>query len=188
MRQPVERIISHYTHHLLRARTQYPKEREVFEVPTYINHSRYALQIRPYLELFPRENLLLIIFEEYIKNPLPTLYTIANHLDIQPSGFKDIDLSPQYQTFERAGDRRIKKWLTPFSRLFPVKIRNAFRRPFTYKLESKIEFPLETKRLLWRFVEDDVRQVENIIGRNLDIWRQPFYLDENTKRSRELTN
>lgn len=175
MRQPVERIISHYTHHLLRARTTFPKEREVFEIPEYINHSRYAVQIKPYLELFPRKNILLLIFEEYIENPLDTLNKIAKHLEISPKGFDDIDLRPQYQTVDRYGDRKIKKMLTPFSRLFPVRVRNALRKPFVYKLESKIEFPVEVKQLLWRFVEDDVRKIEKILGRRLDLWRDYPY-------------
>jgi hypothetical protein len=175
MRQPVDRTISHYNHELLRARTKYPKEREVFEVPIYINHSRYALQIRPYLELFPRENILLLVFEEYIKDPLQTLYRIADHLEIDAHRFDGIDLSPQNKTMERTGERRIKRWLTPIARLFPLRVRNSLRRPFVYKIGSKIEFPIETKRLLWRFLEDDVEAIARIMGRSLNIWRHNSY-------------
>jgi len=179
MRQPVERIISHYTHHLLRARTRYEKEKEVFEIPEYINHSRYALQIKPYLELFPKENILLMLFEEYINRPLESLHQIAYHLGIDGVGFDEVDLSPQYQTLERTGDKKIKKWLTPISRLFPVKIRNALRAPFVYPLESKIEFPIQTKKLLWRFVENDVDEIEQIMGRTLPAWRYPPFSKDN---------
>jgi hypothetical protein len=175
MRQPVERIVSHYTHHLLRARTRYPQDEELFAVPTYINHSRYALQIRPYLELFPRENILLLLFEEYVADPLATLAQIGRHIGARPEGFADIDLSPQYQSLDRTGDRKIKKWLTPLSRLFPLKVRNALRGPFVYKLDAKVQFSSETRRLLWRYVEDDVRALETIMGRSLEIWRQPPY-------------
>lgn len=171
MRHPVERAISHYTHHLLKDRTKYPKEVEIFEVPTYINHSRYAMQLRPYFELFPRENILLILFEEYIKNPLQTLHQIGSFLEIDPCGFDQVDLTPQYQSMERTGDKKIKKWLTPISRLFPVKVRNALRGPFVYKLESQIEFSENTKKMLWRFLEDDVRAVEKMMERSLDLWR-----------------
>lgn len=178
MRHPVERTLSHYTHHLLRARTRYPKEREVFEDPTYVSHSRYAVQLRPYLELFPKENVLLIVFEEYIQSVLPTLYQVASHIGIDPSGFDRIDRSPQYQTMDRTGDRKIKKWLTPLARLFPLMVRNALRAPFVYKLQSKIEFPMETKRMLWRFLEDDVLGVEKIMGRRIDSWHTAPYCGE----------
>ncbi len=175
MRQPVERVISHYTHHLLRARTLFPGEREVFEVPTYINHSRYGMQLRPYLELFPKQNTLLLIFEEYILQPMQTLYRVADFLGIDRHGFDGVDLSPQYQSLERTGDTQIKKWLTPFSRIFPVRVRNALRGPFVYKLMSRIEFSEPTKRLLWRFLEDDVRAVEEMMGRSIDLWRRSPY-------------
>ncbi len=170
MRQPVDRTISHYTHHLLRARTKHSKEREVFEDPTYINHSRYSVQIRPYLELFPRENILLIVFEEYAKNILSALYQIANHIGVDSSCFDHVDLTPQYQTMNRTGDKKIKKLLTPLARLFPLRFRNALRGPFVYKLPSRIEFPIHTKKLLWRFLEDDVRETEKIMGRRIDSW------------------
>jgi hypothetical protein len=175
MRHPVERLISHYTHHLLRARTKYPPEVEVLEVPTYINHSRYAMQLRPYLELFPRENILLLLFEEYIKDPLMSLRQIAVHVGVNPQGFDGVDLRPQYQSLERTGDRKIKKWLTPFGRLLPLQIRNALRGPFVYRLRSKPEFSVKSRKLLWRFFEDDVRSLEVIMGCPLDLWRKSPY-------------
>jgi len=176
MRHPVERTISHYFHHFLRARTKNPKEQEILKVPTYINHSRYAMQLRPYLELFPKEAILPIIFEEFIEDPFPTLNQIANFLKIDPGGFNDIDTSPQYQSINRKGDRKIKKILTPLSRLFPLKIRNALRGPFVYEVESKVEFSEDFKKLLWRFFEDDVFSLEKVMNRSLDIWRKAPYL------------
>lgn len=176
MRQPVERIVSHYTHRLLRGRTKSPKEAEVLENPIYVNRSRYAVQIRPYLELYNRENILLIIFEEYVKNQIYSLKEIAAHLGIEPNGFDGIENNPQYQSLERKGDKKIKTWLTPLSRLFPLRIRNALRGPFVYGLESKPEFSYEFKKLLWRFVIEDVQEIERIIERPLDIWHyHPYF-------------
>jgi hypothetical protein len=176
MRQPVDRVVSHYTHHLLKARTKYAGDREVFEDPAYVNHSRYAVQLRPYLELFSANNILLIIFEEYVRHPRLTLNHIADHIGVRRDGFDGIDLSPQYLSMNRTGDKKIKKWLSPLSRIFPVKVRNALRGPFVYKLESKVDLPLDTKRILWRLLEDDVQEIEKILGRPLDVWRQPPYL------------
>ena len=176
MRHPVERIISHYTHHLLKARTKYPLEREVFEIPTYIDHSRYAIQLRLYKELFPATNMLLLLFEDYTKEPLETLYKIADFLGVDRSGFDNIDLKPQYQSIERTGDTMLKKILSPLAQLlFPVKVRNALRKPFVYQLDKKIEASDELKKRLWRYVEDDVTALEKIMDRPLDIWRKRPY-------------
>ena len=176
MRHPVERIVSHYTHHLLKARTKFSMEQEIFEVPTYIDHSRYAIQLRPYLELFPTKNILLLLFEDYTRDPLQTLYTIAKFLEIDPGGFDNIDLKPQYQSIDRTGDTKLKKMLTPLAQLlFPVKLRNSLRKPFVYQLDKKVEISDDLKKRLWRYVEDDVTALETIMGQSLDTWRKPPY-------------
>jgi hypothetical protein len=174
MRQPVERTISHYLHHLQRARTRFPKEVEIFEVPTYINHSRYAMQLRPYLELFPRHALQPVIFEEYIQNPLAALHAIAAHIGVDPAGFDNIDLSAQNQTADRLSERKLKVWLTPLARLFPLKFRNALRGPFMYQMKEKVVFDPAVKQLLWRFLEDDVAFIEGLLGRGLPAWRAGY--------------
>lgn len=176
MRHPVDRVVSHYTHHFLKARTTLPKEQEVFNFPTYINHSRYAIQLRPYLELFPKKNILLLIFEEYVNAPASTLKKIALHLDIDPEGFNGIDLSAQYKSIDRTADTKLKKILSPVAQLiFPAKVRNALRGPFVYKLDKKIQFQESTKRQIWRYLEDDVTALETIMGRKLTIWRTGIY-------------
>jgi hypothetical protein len=176
MRQPVERAISHYTHHLLKARTKYPIEREIFEFPTYINHSSYALQLAPYFELFPKCQIHLMFFEEYVKSPLQSLNELADFLGIERKGFDEVDLKPQYQSLERTGDTKLKKFLTPLAKmLFPVRMRNALRGPFVYKLDKKQEVSDEFKRLLWRYFENDVAALERYLGRSLDFWRESPY-------------
>ena len=177
MRQPVERVRSHYTHRLLRARTRLPADQELFENPVYVNRSRYAVQLQPYLARFPRENIHLMIFEEYTADPLPALHTLAGHLGIAPKGFDGIDLTPQYQSSQRTGDKEIKKWLTPVSRLFPLKVRNALRGPFVYKPDRDIEFSEKIRQILWALVLQDVHEIEKLLGRKITEWRTPPYHD-----------
>jgi hypothetical protein len=43
MRKPVERVISHYAHDLVRHSVQEPPELAVFKNPAYINRSRYGV-------------------------------------------------------------------------------------------------------------------------------------------------
>ena len=76
MRNPIERIKSHYIHHRLKAYTTKPFELEVQSNPTYISHSRYAIQIRPFLELFPKEN---FHFLTYITRGYYAVFIIYNH-------------------------------------------------------------------------------------------------------------
>ena len=49
MRQPVERIISLYTHNFVREIEKRPPDAAVFNDPQYVDRSRYGVQLRPYL-------------------------------------------------------------------------------------------------------------------------------------------
>jgi len=87
MRQPVERIISNYAHRVVRRTVEGPPETAVFANPAYVNRTRYGIQIRPYLELFGRDNIMLLIFEEYIADQPATLEKIAGFLGISPQAY-----------------------------------------------------------------------------------------------------
>lgn len=63
MRNPVERIRSHYLHDLACGRERRPIDQAVPGNEHYLAPSKYALQIEQYLEHFPREQLLLMTSE-----------------------------------------------------------------------------------------------------------------------------
>lgn len=72
MRNPFDRIVSHYWHAL---RDQYhggelrPLLKAVKEDPGYLAFSDYATQLEPYFDRFGREALLTLTFEALIENP-----------------------------------------------------------------------------------------------------------------------
>ena len=55
----------------------------------YRDVARYSKQVSRYIELFPRKNILVISFEEFIKNPLEIFMEICNFLEID-SNFKPV--------------------------------------------------------------------------------------------------
>lgn len=181
MRQPVERIISNYAHRLVRKTVDAPPETAVFSDPAYINRTRYSVQIKPYLELFPRENVLLLIFEEFVADQRSTLAQIARFLQIDPQAFPaDTQAKAAHQSVGRA---QLTPWMkrvkhsAPVQAVLPIAptaVRRAARNILGNKLEEKPEFSPQLKRLLWRFLEDDVRNIEEIIGRRLHIWREEY--------------
>lgn len=60
IRNPLERIRSHYLHDVARGRERRPIDEAVPGNEHFLAPSRYALQIEAYLEHFPREQLLLV--------------------------------------------------------------------------------------------------------------------------------
>lgn len=182
VRQPVERIISHYTHNLVRNLDTLPPDEAVFAHPAYVNRSRYGVQIRPYLELFDRDNVLLLIFEEYVRDQIGTLEEVAAFLGIDAAPFAEAETEARHKS---VGEPQLKSdtmrsvvrsgAFQKLRAMVPASIRQPVRhRLFSNTLEEKPEFAPVTRQMLWRLVEDDVRSVEELLGRRLDRWREGY--------------
>ena len=181
MRQPVERIISNYSHRVVRRTVEGPPEEAVLQNPTYVNRTRYGVQLRPYLELFGRDQIQLILFEEYVADQPKTLTQICEFLGIAPphpgEEQKDVVLhktvgdwfiSPTLNKLTYSDNVR---WILDH---VPSTLKRVARRGIGKKIEEKPEFSPALKETLWRLLEDDVETVETLLGRRLDLWRQGY--------------
>lgn len=82
LRDPVERIRSHYLHDLACGRERRPLARAVPGNPHYLAPSRYALQVEQYLEHFPREQLLLVTSERLRSDRRAALTRILDFIGV----------------------------------------------------------------------------------------------------------
>ncbi len=180
MRQPVDRLISQYSHGLARGVEQRPPHVAVVEDPRYVNYGRYGVQIRPYIELFGRENILLLIFEEYITGQTATLNEVAGFLGISEHGFQQPEEGRQnksvgvphmkYASMERFTQTGLFRNIRDY---VPEEIRHTIRyRLLSNKLDAAPVFEPELRETLWRFLADDVTTIENLLGRSLPAWRK----------------
>jgi len=185
MRQPVERVISHYTHNRVREIDMRPPEEAVFSDAAYVNRSRYGVQIRPYLELFGPENVMLLVFEEYTADQIAALYRIADFLGIDRAPFDETDTTPLHQSVgqpylrsETARAFTKTEFFQKVRGVVPEAIRQPIRhRLLSNKIEEKPHFSPDVKQALWRLLEDDVHTVEQLLGHGLNAWRRG-YTDE----------
>lgn len=81
MRNPIDRIESHYNHILAGAeQTQKNISKEV--IKEVLDTSRYAMQLDEYYKRFPSESILLLNFDEFKNNTLDVLYKVCRFLEI----------------------------------------------------------------------------------------------------------
>jgi hypothetical protein len=85
VRDPVDRIRSHYLHELAALRERRPLELALRENPIYLDRSRYAMQLERYLANFPRERLLVVRAENLFRAPLALLPRVYAFVGIDPS-------------------------------------------------------------------------------------------------------
>jgi hypothetical protein len=180
MRHPVKRVLSNYTHNVVRGLERKPPEEAVFSDPGYVNRSRYGVQIKPYLELFPRTNVLLLIFEEYVTNQAATLQRVAEFLQIDPNGYETTTTAAQHKS---VGEYYLKydfmrtlvntELFRTMRGIVPASVRQSVRRQLSNKLDQQPEFSPALQADLWRLLADDVCAIEEILGRRIESWQRP---------------
>jgi hypothetical protein len=191
LRDPVKRAWSHYLHQCCngvetesfeRALELEPKRLSAGRLAwtTYFRDGLYARQLRVWFEGFPREHFLVLLTEDLAESPCAVARQAFAFLDVDP----DVELPPQSPVNVRAAPRHPRlaaalnrpggtmatlKHLVPYStrqRLRSV-INRWNRRPF----ETAPTLDPAIARALRRRYRDDILAVEEIIGRNLRMWR-----------------
>lgn len=99
VRDPVERIASHYRHRWANGSERAPIEDAVFRDPVYLACSRYAEQVRRYLDHFPREQLLVLTAEDLRHDRAATVGAVYRFLGVEP-GFRPPDLGEEHYRAE----------------------------------------------------------------------------------------
>lgn len=83
LRDPVHRLQSHYKHNVQHARYRGSFE-EFANNPAVVRRSCYATLLRPYLDLFAAEQMLLVIFEQMVADPQRLLPQLYEHVGLAP--------------------------------------------------------------------------------------------------------
>ena len=181
MRDPVERIVSHYMHNYLRSYTSDTLEKAVLSECSYINRTRYFVQFRPYLDVFGKEKVLLLTFEELITNKKITLNKIADFLNIDGDKFDNFEnVHANKSVGETKPDVRIDNFrksnilapLKPFIPKYFKKITSNFLYKVTEKrLDVRPNISYDLKNVIWDLLILDVLEIENLMGRKIIEWQ-----------------
>jgi len=170
MRHPIRRIISHYNHRLIRQNLKVPLETAIKEDRSYIDISRYGMQIKPYFDIFPIDNIFLIIFEEFIQNPQRGLEKLFHFLHISSEHTKSIryshkNISIQNLVLKKANSFLDRKNMFLIQK-FLIKIYSIMMK----KNENEY-LPAAYRKYLWSLLEHDIKFIESLLKRRLYIWR-----------------
>lgn len=101
MRDPVERLISHYIHEWSQGAIKVPIEDAIERHPELIAYSRYGYQLQPWIERFGKQRILPVIFEAMAAAPDVELKRIASFLGAKGEVRWRGDLEAQNVSAER---------------------------------------------------------------------------------------
>lgn len=177
LREPIDRMRSHYGQRRARGRETRSVERALIEDPTYIDASRYALQIERYLEYFDRSRILLVQQDDLRWHRPETMRMIFEFLGVAPDWQIPANSDREYY---RSADKRwysdsavrIKHipGVSMLAKRAPESIRSAIIARATRTGVPKVELSEALRRELSERLASDVTRLRALVGPDFDGW------------------
>ena len=179
VRDPIDRMLSHYLHNVAGGYEERPLDEALAdERSAYVDRSRYAFQLEPYLDTFGSASIRVISREELKDERALTMRGLFEFLGVDPT-FTSEQFEREWETGSGKGggrfrimDRAVRlPGLRSLDRNFdrlPERLRWVVER-LVHDPDSgaapKPELPAELRRRLEELFRDDVAQLELIAGR-----------------------
>lgn len=179
VRDPIQRMKSHYFHELSKGRERDPFHSALLTNPKYIQVSMYANQIEQYLDHFSREQLLVITAEDLRDRREHTLRLVCNFLRVDETWSAPVTQRTFNTTQDRVAMRRVEVlarrlpgWSSVMQRL-PLGLKRNVRRFTTRPIAAeaaaaRIDPSLEAE--LRDRLRDDVARLRTFMDPAFDGW------------------
>jgi len=190
MRDPVARAISHYWHMALHGAEHRPIAEAFRNDPRYIAVSYYAMQLRPYFELFGRDRVLTLVHERLVADPMGVMSGVYQWLGIDPaaadpSGFSEPEnVAPDLVSMPSWGGlpRRVRR--TPAMRnaveWIPPVIHRALHRLTTREVRRRAIDVTEAAAFLRPRQLRQTDELARLIGDGFPEWTTLYGLASST--------
>jgi hypothetical protein len=188
LRDPADRAFSHFCHARRDGREPLPDFAAALDVEDsriaagcWINHYRnqgyYSNQIKRYLATFPREQMLILLYDDMLPDNAAFLARICAFLKVDDT-FKfdttirynessSMPLSPGFNKFLNSSGRA-KRLIRA---ILPADLRLAmFRRLFALNMGPKPVFERSVRQQLVSAFKPDILELEKLIDRDLSAW------------------
>jgi hypothetical protein len=141
-----------------------------FNIDSLLESGFYSKHIKRFQEIFPKEQIKIIIFDDYIKNTIPTIKSILSFLDIK----KQIDFSKSAQGAYKIPTNSVSKLILNNSvirdvskRIIPTVSRQKFGEKFLVKESKRPELKQKDRQRLQKIFKNDVEDLEKLLGEKL---------------------
>lgn len=172
VRDPLKRFLSHYLHSYSLGRENRSLDEVVADLESpYLLCSRYYLQLRQYLEVYPAASIKVVVLEELQRNPSAAMRDLFSFLGVDPS-YTD----PRFATASKKMPPVATRRRSPLKSLM---VRRKQRG--VYWLERNVPwlfgpplrspaFSPHSKRVLIDALADDTEELKRFTGYTLASW------------------
>ena len=179
MRQPVDRLVSHYIHEWTQGVYSADIDSAVKQHREMVDYSCYAKQLQPWIDAFGKESILPVFTDSVRKFPQRTLERVCVFLGYagQPQWISEKAEQNVSSLRMRKSDRRERlfkiRWLQWLRRTFlPESVRNRLKSP--WMMTERPELSAEVRADVERQFDQDLAQLGEWFGMQLSCanWKQ----------------
>lgn len=172
MRDPIERMISQYIHEWSVRKIDKPLDEAVRLHPELINYSRYAYQIRPWLDRFGQASVLPVFFERLTREPQAEFERVCRFVGVTGSVSWDSNNDRRNVSAQRARrmplrDRILANGAVTMLRrkLIPSSVRERIKS--AWRMEQRPELSVESRRWCEERLDPDMTELGALLGMRL---------------------
>jgi len=188
LRQPVARAYSNFLHARRADRESISDFETAFNKETerktenwsplyhYKSKGYYAEQLEQYFNLFPKENIKVVLFEDLVKNPIRITQEVFKFLNIDNSFIPDTSKKANVSGTPKGLFGLFIMKLRYYNLIPNIQFSNylpGFIIQFIFNSAYKKANPLSAdlkKRLTLTYYKEDILKLEKLIGKNLQHW------------------
>jgi hypothetical protein len=164
VRNPIDRVLSHYLHDFANGREQRPLHIAVQQDDRYLAPSRYATQVEHYFRVFPAGQVLLLKTDDLLTRRAETVRRVLEFIGVNGNVHLRLDFEA-HRSSEKLTRTRALTFArqSRYRRLVPGPLRRRLRQLLAHPLDtSKVEMDTETREYLVTQFVPDVRRLSEL--------------------------
>lgn len=174
VRNPVDRIVSSYMHTYKRGYTDLDIETALVKESILMDMTRYATQIRPFIEQFGADRVQILFFEDFIHDRVIIMDKIADFLGISMEGFPDVGTVHANKSLENFKIHHkydkpgvimggFQRYIPPLWKMITDNSDRSFKQ--------KPRLSTGDQEMILYLLRKEIEELEDITGRDLTSWR-----------------
>jgi hypothetical protein len=174
VRNPVDRVISHYMHVYERGFVNGTLEDSIRKVPLILNTGRYFTQIDPFVRRFGIEKVMILDFDDLVGRQSETIDRVADFLDVDRKGFPVTN--SVHQNPSVGGKKKHHRFDTKnfaaaaVKKLLPLQVWRRLTANHSRAFESKPELSRQNREMIVNMLRLDICALENMMQKDLTHW------------------
>jgi len=174
LRNPADRAFSGF---LMRTRRGEPVKgfhEELTADASHVRESLYYKRLKRYFDLFPRDQIKVIIFEEFKKDPANAIIGLFDFLGVDTNFVPDTSIRhnpagiPKFRLLNRLFFH--PTLIRTAKSVFPESVQEMLKQVQQQNLKVPPKFPPDLRAQLLKVYREDMLKLEGLLDRDLSIW------------------